>query len=62
MAGKLSGKRIAILATDGVEEVELTQPRDAGARSGGADHGLTGASTVGATYPDRANAAFAPTS
>jgi protease I len=29
MAGKLSGKRIAILATDGVEEVELTQPRDA---------------------------------
>ena len=29
MAGKLDGKRIAILATDGVEEVELTQPRDA---------------------------------
>ena len=29
MAGKLSGKRIAILATDGVEEVALTQPRDA---------------------------------
>jgi len=29
MAGKLSGRRIAILATDGVEEVELTQPRDA---------------------------------
>ena len=29
MAGKLSGKQIAILATDGVEEVELTQPRDA---------------------------------
>jgi protease I len=29
MAGKLSGKRIAILATDGVEEVELTRPRDA---------------------------------
>jgi protease I len=26
---KLNGKRIAILATDGVEEVELTKPRDA---------------------------------
>ena len=26
MAGKLNGKRIAILATDGVEEVELTSP------------------------------------
>jgi protease I len=29
MAGKLDGKRIAILATDGVEEVELVRPRDA---------------------------------
>ncbi len=29
MAGKLAGKRIAILATDGVERVELTEPRDA---------------------------------
>jgi protease I len=29
MAGKLVGKRIAILATDGVEQVELTAPRDA---------------------------------
>jgi protease I len=28
MAGKLDGRRIAILATDGVEEVELTRPRD----------------------------------
>lgn len=27
--GKLDGKRIAILATDGVERVELTEPRDA---------------------------------
>ena len=26
---RLNGKRIAILATDGVEQVELTQPRDA---------------------------------
>ena len=26
MAGKLDGKRIAILATDGVEEVELIRP------------------------------------
>jgi protease I len=29
MAGKLQGKRIAILATNGVEQVELTEPRDA---------------------------------
>ena len=33
--GKLDGKRIAFLATDGVEQVELTEPlkavRDAGA-------------------------------
>jgi len=29
MTGRLSGKRIAILAADGVEEVELTRPRDA---------------------------------
>ena len=29
MVGQLDGKRIAILATDGVEEVELTRPRDA---------------------------------
>ena len=37
MAGKLNGKRVAILATDGVEQVELTEPRkaldDAGART-----------------------------
>jgi protease I len=29
MTGRLAGKRIAILATDGVEQVELVQPRDA---------------------------------
>ncbi len=29
MAGRLNGKRIAILPTDGVEEVELARPRDA---------------------------------
>jgi len=29
MAPKLDGKRIAILATDGVEQVELTEPRKA---------------------------------
>ena len=37
MAGKLNGKRVAILATDGVEEIELTEPRkaldDAGAKT-----------------------------
>jgi protease I len=34
MAGRLDGKRIAILATDGVEQVELTEPRDAVAAEG----------------------------
>jgi protease I len=29
MAGKLSGKKVAILAADGFEEVELTKPRKA---------------------------------
>jgi protease I len=29
MAGELSGKKVAILAADGVERVELEQPRDA---------------------------------
>ena len=37
MAQSLQGKRIAILAADGVEQVELEQPRqavtDAGART-----------------------------
>jgi protease I len=37
MAGALNGRRVAILATDGVERVELEQPRqaleDAGARA-----------------------------
>jgi protease I len=37
MAGELNGKRVAILATDGVERVELEQPRqavtDAGAKT-----------------------------
>ena len=29
MAGRLDGRRVAIVATDGVEEIELTRPRDA---------------------------------
>src|SRR4051794_12298127 len=29
MTGELSGRKVAILATDGVEEVELLKPRDA---------------------------------
>ena len=37
MAGELNGRRVAILAADGVERVELEQPRqaleDAGART-----------------------------
>jgi protease I len=34
MPGILDGKRIAILATNGVEQVELTEPRDAVTREG----------------------------
>ncbi|MFC0526719.1 type 1 glutamine amidotransferase domain-containing protein [Phytohabitans kaempferiae] len=35
MPTKLQGKRIAFLATDGVEEVEYTQPREAIEQAGG---------------------------
>jgi protease I len=35
MPGDLSGKRIAFLATDGVEQVELTEPWDAISGAGG---------------------------
>lgn len=34
MANELQGKRIAILAADGVEEVELTKPREAAQQAG----------------------------
>ncbi len=34
MSAELTGKRIAILATDGVEGVELTSPREALERAG----------------------------
>jgi protease I len=34
MANELSGRRVAILAADGVERVELEQPRDAVERAG----------------------------
>jgi protease I len=34
MANELSGRRVAILATDGVERVELEQPREALANAG----------------------------
>jgi protease I len=36
MAGELDGKHIAILATDGVEQSELTEPREALRRAGAA--------------------------
>jgi protease I len=36
MAGKLDGKRVAMLVTDGFEQVELTEPRQA-LRDAGAD-------------------------
>jgi protease I len=35
MATKLQGKRVAFLATDGVEEVEYTKPREAVEQAGG---------------------------
>jgi protease I len=38
MPGKLEGKRVAILATDGFEQVELTTPRDAVRNAGGIVH------------------------
>jgi protease I len=61
MAGELDGRRVAILAADGVERVELEQPRkaldDAGARTevvsikdgeiAARDHDLTDAGTFG---------------
>jgi protease I len=34
MTGRLDGRRIAILATDGVEQVELTRPREAVTQEG----------------------------
>jgi protease I len=34
MAAKLNGKKVAVLATDGVEEIELTEPREALERAG----------------------------
>jgi protease I len=38
MADELQGKKVAILATDGVEQVELEQPRDAVRQAGGEVH------------------------
>ena len=36
--GKLDGKKIAFLATDGVEQVELTEPRKAVEDEGAETH------------------------
>jgi protease I len=38
MADELQGKKVAILATDGVEQVELEQPRDAVRQAGAEVH------------------------
>jgi len=38
MAAQLNGKTVALLATDGVEQVELTQPRDALEEAGATTH------------------------
>ncbi len=37
MANKLQGKRVAFLATDMVEQVELTEPSGSGARGSNAE-------------------------
>jgi protease I len=41
MADSLNGKKIAIIATDGVEQVELVRPRDAVQEAGGEVHLLS---------------------
>ena len=41
MAGELQGKTIAFLATDGVEQVEYTEPRKAVEQAGGTAHLLS---------------------
>jgi protease I len=38
MSGKLQGKKVAILATDGFEQVELTEPRKALDKAGATTH------------------------
>jgi protease I len=38
VAGELDGRRVAILATDGVEMVEVTQPREAVEKAGAQAH------------------------
>jgi protease I len=38
MAGKLEGKKVAFLCTDGVEQVELTEPLEAVRDAGGEPH------------------------
>lgn len=38
MAGELQGKTIAFLATDGVEQIEYTEPRKAVEQAGGTAH------------------------
>ena len=41
MSGELQGKKIAFLATDGVEQVEYTEPRKAVEQAGGTAHLLS---------------------
>ena len=41
MTGELQGKKIAFLATDGVEQVEYTEPRKAVEQAGGTAHLLS---------------------
>ena len=46
MAEKLSGKKVAFLATDGVEQVELTQPWKAVEQEGGEPDLISGFADV----------------
>jgi len=50
MVRELQGKRIAILATDGVERIELEQPRGALYGAGATSESLL-ANDVGGAYP-----------
>jgi protease I len=64
MATSLSGKTIAFLATDGVEQVELTEPWQAVARAGGRPElvGLKGGEIKGVNHDEKGDSFSVDTS
>ena len=58
MATRLEGKRVAFLATDGVEQIELTKPWEAVAKAGGEAElvSLVGGEIQGFDHHDKADA------